>query len=105
MMNWGDETNEAVPFGSMKSAWGNPTPETIETEMPEIPCIGIARTEGLRLKELVQNGTVRVWLSAQADNGYKPLTMTTSEFNAVDRPFLLLGGHMDSWFGPQATDR
>lgn len=104
MMNWGDETNEAVPFGSMKSAWGNPTPETIETEMPDIPCVGIARTEGLRLKELVQNGTVRVWLSAQADNGYKPLTMTTSEFNAAERPFLLLGGHMDSWFGPQATD-
>jgi len=26
MMNWGDETNTAVPFGSMKSAWGNPTP-------------------------------------------------------------------------------
>ncbi|MEZ4522072.1 MAG: hypothetical protein R3A46_10595 [Thermomicrobiales bacterium] len=46
MMNWGDETNEAVPFGSMKSAWGNPTPETLQTEMPDIPCVGIARTEG-----------------------------------------------------------
>ncbi len=105
MMNWGDEQNAAVPFGSMKSAWGNPTPETLETEMPDLPCVGIARTEGLRLKELCQRGTVRVWLNATADNGWKPLTMTTAEFGAArDRQFLLMGGHMDSWYGPQATD-
>jgi hypothetical protein len=105
MMNWGDETNTAVPFGSMKSAWGNPTPETLETEMPDIPCVGIARTEGLRLKELCLRGNVRVSLNAKADNGWYPLTMTTAEFDAErDRQFLLLGGHMDSWPGPQATD-
>ena len=73
--------------------------------MPDLPCVGIARTEGLRLKELCQQGTVRVWLNAQADNGWKPLTMTTAEFGAQrDRQFMLIGGHMDSWFGPQATD-
>lgn len=105
MMNWGDETNEAIPFGSMKSAWGNPTPETLKDEMPDIPCVGIARTEGLRLKALRVAGPVRVWLSAKAENVWKPLTMTTAEFDAApDRQFLLLGGHMDSWPGPQATD-
>lgn len=104
MMNWGDEHNTAVPFGSMKSAWGNPTPETLATEMPDLPCVGIARTEGLRLKDDSLAGSVRVWLRAKADNSWKPLTMTTGEFDAVDRQFMLLGGHMDSWFGPQATD-
>lgn len=105
MMNWGDEHNTAVPFGSMKSAWGNPTPETLRDEMPDLPCVGIARTEGLRLKALCERGPVRVWLNAQADNGWKPLTMTTAESGATPgREFLLLGGHMDSWFGPQATD-
>lgn len=105
MMNWGDETNEAVPFGSMKSAWGNPTPETIQSEMPDLPCVGIARTEGLHLKALCEQGTVRVRLSASAENGYEPLTMTSAEFGAEPgRQFLLLGGHMDSWPGPQATD-
>lgn len=103
MMNWGGPDNEAVPFGSMKSAWGNPTPETIVTEMPDLPCVGIARVEGLRLKDTCQQGTVRVWLNATADNGWKPLTMTTGELDA-ERQFLLVGGHMDSWFGPQATD-
>jgi hypothetical protein len=105
MMNWGDETNEAVPFGSMKSAWGNPTPEALKNEIPDLPCVGIARTEGLRLKALCATGPVRVWLSAKADNGWKPLTMTSAEFGTgADRQFLLLGGHMDSWPGPQATD-
>ncbi|MBI3966525.1 MAG: M28 family peptidase, partial [Chloroflexi bacterium] len=105
MMNWGDETNEAIPFGSMKSAWGNPTPEALETEMPDIPCVGIARTEGLRLKELCARGPVRVWLEAKAENGWKPLTMTSADLDAAgERQFMLLGGHLDSWFGPQATD-
>lgn len=105
MMNWGDEQNEAVPFGSMKSAWGNPTPETLETEIPDIPCAGIARTEGLRLKQLCQQGPVRVRLSTKAENGWQPLTMTSAEFNAqAERQFMLIGGHMDSWYGPQATD-
>ncbi|HMM40657.1 MAG TPA: M28 family peptidase [Thermomicrobiales bacterium] len=105
MMNWGDETNEAIPFGSMKSAWGNPTPETLASEMPGLPCVGIARTEGLRLKDASLAGPVRVWLRAKADNGWQPLTMTTGEFGAASgRQFMLVGGHMDSWFGPQATD-
>jgi hypothetical protein len=105
MMNWGDETNEALPFGSMKSAWGNPTPETLEREMPDIPCVGIARTEGLRLKALCAAGPVRVWVRTKAENGWKRLTMTSAEFGSeADRQFLLLGGHMDSWPGPQATD-
>lgn len=104
MMNWGDEHNTAVPFGSMKSAWGNPTPETLATEMADIPCAGIARTEGLRLKAAAEQGTLRVRLSTSATNGWYPLTMTTGEFDAADRQFLLIGGHMDSWFGPQATD-
>jgi hypothetical protein len=105
MMNWGDETNPAVPFGSMKSAWGNPTPEALRDEIPDIPCIGITRPEGLRLKELVERGTLKVWLSAKAENGWHELTMTTAEFGAEPgRQFLLFGGHMDSWPGPQATD-
>src|SRR5262245_51091295 len=92
MMNWGDENNAAVPFGSMKSAWGNPTPETLRDEMPDLPCVGIARTEGLRLKALCERGPVRVWLNARAANGWYPLAMTTGESGtAPGREFLLLG--------------
>lgn len=105
MMNWGPPDNQAVPFGSMKSAWGNPDPQALETEIPDLPCVGIARVDGLRLKEACESGTVRVWLTAEAENAWKPVTMTTAETgtNVFDE-FMLIGGHMDSWFGPQATD-
>lgn len=73
--------------------------------MPDLPCVGIARAAGLRLKALCQAGPVRVWLRARAENSWRPLTMTSAEFGARrGRQFVLLGGHMDSWPGPQATD-
>ena len=73
--------------------------------MPDIPCVGIARTEGLHLKTLSAAGPVRVWVRTKAENEWKPLTMTSAEFGAgPEGQFLLLGGHMDSWPGPQATD-
>ena len=44
MRNWGYPEKTALPLGSVKPAWGNPTPETIKTEMPAMPCIGISRS-------------------------------------------------------------
>lgn len=105
MMNWGHPENTAVPFGSVKPAWGNPTPETLRTEMPTLPCIGIARTAGLQLREMLGAGPVRVWFRANVDNGWRPVQITTGELRAGrGGDFVLVGGHQDSWFGPQATD-
>ncbi len=59
MMNWGHPENEAVPFGSVKPVWGNPTPENFDSQMPTIPCIGIARTTGLELRQAGQSADRR----------------------------------------------
>jgi hypothetical protein len=105
MMNWGADDNAVVPFGSVKPAWGNPTPDTVGSEMPVLPCIGIARTDGLKLRELAQKGPVRVWFRAHVENGWRPIQITTGEVRAEhDEDFVVLGGHQDSWFGPAATD-
>ncbi len=105
MMNFGDEKCDAYAFGSVKSAWGNPTPEALEHESPELPCVSISRVDGLRLQALCERGPVRVRVQCKTANGWHELTMTSGEFGAdPGREFLLLGGHMDSWFGPQATD-
>ena len=37
MMNWGGPENTAVPFGSVKPVWGNPTPDNVNTEMAVMP--------------------------------------------------------------------
>ena len=63
----------------MKPAWGNPTPETIKTEMPTIPCIGISRTAGGYLLDQLAKGPVRVRLRTNVENGWRDLQMTIGE--------------------------
>jgi Peptidase family M28/PA domain len=109
MMNWGHPENQAVPFGSVKPMWGNPTPENAKTEMPTIPCIGIARAAGLELRKLVQQGPVKVWMQTHVENGWRPVQITIARLPApASSPehddFVLVGGHQDSWPGEAATD-
>src|SRR5262245_5962977 len=104
MMNWGHAENTAVPFGSVKPVWGNPTPETFKSEMATLPCIGIARTAGLKLRQLLQDGPVRVWLRANVENAWRPVQITVGEIPGRSQDFVVVGGHQDSWPGPQATD-
>lgn len=109
MMNWGHPENEAVPFGSVKPAWGVPTPDSFASEMPEIPCIGCSRVAGLELKEMALKGEAHVWFRTHVENGWRPVQITVAEVApAEDSPeaedFVLLGGHQDSWPGEAATD-
>jgi hypothetical protein len=104
MMNWGHPENTAVPFGSVKPVWGNPTPETFKTEMATLPCIGIARTAGLKLREMLKAGPVRIWMRANVENGWRPVQITVGEIKGKTEDFVVVGGHQDSWPGPQATD-
>src|SRR5262245_50838882 len=108
MMNWGGPENTAVPFGSVKPVWGNPTPDNVKTEMATMPCIGIARVAGLKLKEMCANGPVRVWFRTHVTNGWRPVQITIAELAAGRTPepgdFIMVGGHQDSWPGEAATD-
>ena len=109
MMNWGQPENEAVPFGSVKPVWGNPTPENAKTEMPTIPCIGIARTAGLKLREMAKKGPVSVWFRTHVENGWHPVQITIARMPPASTSpekddFVLVGGHQDSWPGEAATD-
>ena len=108
MMNWGGPDNTAVPFGSVKPVWGNPTPENVKTEMATIPCIGIARVAGLKLKEMCAKGPVRVCFRTHVTNGWRPVQITIAELPAKETPepgdFIMVGGHQDSWPGEAATD-
>ena len=104
MMNWGHPGNTAVPFGSVKPVWGNPTPETFKSEMATLPCVGIARSAGLKLREMLARGPVRVWFRANVENGWRPVEITVGEIKGKSEDFVVVGGHQDSWPGPQATD-
>jgi len=103
MRNWGFPENTALPLGSVKPAWGNPTPETIKTEMPVMPCIGISRSAGGYLLDLLGKGPVRVRLRTHVENGWRDLQMTVGELAAAE-DFVLIGGHQDGWYGEGAPD-
>lgn len=104
MMNWGHPENHVVPYGSVKPAWGNPTPDTVH-EMPTIPCIGIPRVNGLELKAMCEQGPVHVKLATDVENGWRDVKLTIGELKAPGSDdFVVIGGHQDSWFGPAATD-
>ena len=106
MMNWGYPDSTVLPFGSIKPAWGNPTLDNYRAEMPAIPCIGISRATGLKLRELCENNsTVKVWLRVHVENGWRQIQNTIGEISAAPcKDFIVVGGHQDSWYGPQATD-
>lgn len=105
LMNWGHPDDTALPFGSIKPAWGNPTPETMRDEMPKIPSVGIARRSGLELKALCEAGRVDVRIGTDVENVWRPVQITVGEIEAPgSSDFVLVGGHQDSWFGPAATD-
>src|SRR5437763_5965102 len=98
MRNWGHPENTALPLGSVKPAWGNPTPETIRTEMPVMPCIGISRAAGGYLLDLLAKGPVRVRLRTNVEHGWRDLHVTIGELNAASDEFVLIGGHQDGWY-------
>jgi hypothetical protein len=104
MRNWGFPENTALPLGSVKPAWGNPTPETIKTEMPVMPCIGISRVGGGYLLDLLAKGPVRVRLKTHVENGWRDLQMTIGELAGASGDFVLIGGHQDGWYGEGAPD-
>jgi hypothetical protein len=105
MRNWGHPENASLPLGSVKPAWGNPTPETFKTEMPTIPCIGISRTAGGYLLDELAKGQVRVRLRTNVENGWRDLQMTIGEVPApAGKDFVLIGGHQDGWYGEGAPD-
>ena len=109
MMNWGPPENTAVPFGSVKPMWGNPTPDTIGKEMTAIPCIGVARVDGLKIRELATGAPVTVWIETHVENGWRPVQITIARLPAPSTSserddYILVGGHQDSWPGEAATD-
>ncbi len=105
MMNWGPPESAVLPYGSVKPAWGNPTPETFRDEMAVLPCVGISRADGLRLRGFLDNGKVTADLHTRVENGWRPVHVTTADLKAEGSDdFVVIGGHQDSWEGPQATD-
>ena len=106
MFNWGHDSSEAIPMGSVKAVWGNPTQQDIVNKMPKIGCIGISRKDGLMLAELCKASRLDVEFKVNVSNEWAPVPITTAILYSPQPSdeYILVGGHQDGWYGEGATD-
>ncbi|MEM2127038.1 MAG: M28 family peptidase [Candidatus Bathyarchaeia archaeon] len=81
------------------SVWGTPTPESA-ARIPRIPVVSIKRTDGEHLLQLLKGGDVRVRLMTRVDTRWRRIPITVAEISGFEVPesFMLVHGHMDSWY-------
>jgi N-acetylated-alpha-linked acidic dipeptidase len=79
--------------------WGTPTPTSIGT-LPKISAVAMTRGDGAYLKNLSKQQTVTVRLASEAWMDWKKvwLPVGTIEAGADHEEYVLVGGHLDSWY-------
>lgn len=91
----GDVVHEMI----VTTVWGTPTPESAE-RIPKITAVSVKHSDGERLLGLMEKGPVRVRIRARSDTRWRMIPITVAEVKGSDEPerFMLVHGHMDSWY-------
>jgi hypothetical protein len=80
------------------SVWGGPSLLDYH-RIPTLPVAEIRRSDGERLRALMAQGPVQVRMSTETRTGWKPLRLAVATIPGPtpDAPYVLAGGHLDSW--------
>lgn len=79
--------------------WGTPTPDTID-KVPRILAVSVRLADGERLRTWAGQGRVCVALEAEVETAWVRLPVVVGTVRGARDPdhFVMLGGHIDSWF-------
>ncbi len=84
---------------TVSSIWGTPTPESA-SRLVRIPVMTVRHRDGQRLRQMLEQGPVRIKLEAEVFTGPERITQPVATIPGsveADR-FLLVGAHIDSWY-------
>ena len=81
------------------STWGTPSLRNYH-RLPAIPAVHIRRSDGDALRSRLAQRETRVRITAEVDAGWRPHHLAVARIPAPDpdAPFVLFGGHIDSWY-------
>ena len=81
------------------STWGTPSLRNYH-RLPAIPAVHVRRSDGDALRARLARGGTRVRITAEVDVGWRPHHLAVARIPAPDpdAPFVLFGGHIDSWY-------
>ena len=77
--------------------WGTPEFEQIRN-IPRLPVVSIAKTDGDRLVAALKEGPVRALLITDTFEGWRKVRLPTAELKGREPEFALVGAHYCSWF-------
>ena len=80
------------------SVWGTPSLRDYH-RIPTLPVAQIRRSDGDRLRSMMEAGTVQLRMSTETRSGWKTLHLAVATIPgpSPDAPFVLAGGHLDAW--------
>ena len=81
------------------STWGTPSLRDYH-RLPSIPAVHIKRSDGATLRSRLAQSEIRVRITTEVDVGWRPHRLAVARIPAADpdAPFVLFGGHIDSWY-------
>lgn len=90
------EEGEIVHEMIATTIWGSPTTESA-SRLPNIPIIGIKKSEGDRLKAaLASSPTVR--LTTKVDQGWAVAPVVVADVPGKSADFVMVATHLDAWY-------
>ncbi len=81
------------------TVWGTPSRRSAHRD-PSLPVVQVRASDGERLRELAGGGSM-LRLDAATQTGWRELRLVVARIDPPDlddAPYVLLGGHIDSWY-------
>lgn len=90
------EEGEIVHEMIATTIWGTPTTES-ETRIPNIPIVGIKKSEGDRLKAALASSP-QVRLTTKVEQGWAIAPVVVADVPGKSADFVMIATHIDAWY-------